>query len=565
MSPYLTAAGRALLVSAILFVVAGTVGKQWALIALGAVQVGVLALAYYGLLRATLALERRLLAVEVEPPDPSRERPLLVGAPAALHLRITNRAGARLRRLRLHPHLSAGLQLTQSVPSPLELPPYSQLECKLEVSTQETGRWMLHGFRVVVEDALGLLAVGEYVGAPTPLKFAPEVGVVRGRGGARALVRGLDREGVHRVRHRGAGMELREMREHQPGDPFRSIEWKATARAGRLMVKEVESEFVHNTYLCLDISSTMRGGRSGDPSQVATKLEHALRLTLGLAHLRQAAGDRVGLITFDEKVHGHLRPQEGKRQLGLMTQHLIGLRHVIDEDLTEYGEHEVAELLARYLMIQERLDFRRQSPRKVIKGVGQGLDYWSFSRDLIEPEQGAYDLELLEQWVRAALPDEEARHHDPCLDTGVLHYAQSSPLRRFCHLRGLDVPYRVEARLGQKERGLAQCLEEILAHARGVHSVVIISDLCGIMNMELITRSLRAVKARHHKLSFLSPFTPDYATQASGRAALLHELFALAETDDRAGVVRAVQAMGIPVVPLSPRDGLSYALQRLRL
>jgi uncharacterized protein (DUF58 family) len=531
---------------------------------LGAVQVGVLALAYYALLRSTLVLERRLLSVQVELPEAATAGGLRVGQPVALHLKIHNRAGARLRRLRLRPHMSTGLRTVTAVPAPLEVPGHSLMRCQLEVTTQETGRWMLHGFGLVIEDALGLIAVGEYVGAPTALKFVPEVLGGRRRSVKLPQLRGRDREGNHLVRHRGAGMELREMREHQPGDPFRAIAWKATARSGRLMVKEVESEFVHNVYLCLDISSTMRGGRSGLEGQPATKLEHGLRMAMGLAQQISAGGDRVGLITFDEKIHGHMRPRDGKRHLSQVVQHLIGTRHIIDEDLTEYTEQEVAELLARYLMIQERLDFRRK-PGRAHKGVGQGLDYWSFSRELVEPDQSLYDMQLLEQWVGAALEDEEEKFGDLCLHTGVPGYEHASALRRFCHLRGVELPYRVEARLGQKERGLAQCIEEILAHARDAHTVVIISDLCGIMNTELLSRGLRAARARRHRLAFVSPFTPDYTQVPQGRGQMLHELFSLAEAEDRSSVIKTIQSQSIPVVPLAPHDSLGYVLRNLGL
>jgi uncharacterized protein (DUF58 family) len=308
----------------------------------------------------------------------------------------------------------------------------------------------------------------------------------------------------------------------------------------------------------------MRGGRSGLEGQPATKLEHGLRMAMGLAQQISAGGDRVGLITFDEKIHGHMRPRDGKRHLSQVVQHLIGTRHIIDEDLTEYTEQEVAELLARYLMIQERLDFRRK-PGRAHKGVGQGLDYWSFSRELVEPDQSLYDMQLLEQWVGAALEDEEEKFGDLCLHTGVPGYEHASALRRFCHLRGVELPYRVEARLGQKERGLAQCIEEILAHARDAHTVVIISDLCGIMNTELLSRGLRAARARRHRLAFVSPFTPDYTQVPQGRGQMLHELFSLAEAEDRSSVIKTIQSQSIPVVPLAPHDSLGYVLRNLGL
>jgi uncharacterized protein (DUF58 family) len=543
--------------------VAGTLAGQWVLVLMGFVPLALLAMSYHGLLRATLALERRLLQVEIQRPEEERNAVLRVGLPARLKARVTNRSGATLRALRLEPHAASALRVQAGLDGVLDLPARSEVELELSVAAHASGRWVFHGFKAQLEDPLGLVGVGEYVPATFPLKFLPDLAWAK-KSAARLLQqRGQERDGLHLVRHLGSGTELRELRDHQPGDPFRAIAWKATARTGRLMVREYESEFVRNLYLCLDISSTMRGGHA--PNRTSAKLEHATHLLLGVAEQATSASDRVGLITFDERVWGHLRPHEGRAHLGQLLQHLLAARHVVDEDLTEYSEQEVAELLARYLMVQERLDFRKRVVRRSVKGVGQGLDYWSFSRELQEIDRTIYDLDLLDQWLRAALPEEEARLGDPCLDTGVTRYHELSDVRRFCHLRGLELPYRVEARLGQKERGLIQALEMILAEGRDSHTIMIFSDLSGIVNTEAVARCLKHVRARRHQLVFVSPFTPAYVpAQDAPERAMLHELFALADQEDRAQTVRTIQAQGIPVLTVGPEDTLAHLQRRLR-
>ena len=83
------------------------------------------------------------------------------------------------------------------------------------------------------------------------------------------------RVGVHSLRQRGLGGDLRELREYVPGDPFKLIAWKATARSpnGRPLVKELERETLRVHYLILDIGVTMREGMPGQ-----WKLDHALQL-----------------------------------------------------------------------------------------------------------------------------------------------------------------------------------------------------------------------------------------------------------------------------------------------
>lgn len=564
MNPYLTGAGRALLASAILFIAVGVIGGQWALLLLGALQVAILAMAYQGLLPAALALERRLLSVEVSPPEGTSLGTLRTGRPVRLALRVRNRAGTTLHGVRLTPHAGSGLRLLEAVPHDLHLPGYSALSCDMSVQAELTGRWFIHGFKVHITDLLGLIAVGEYVASPTPLKFLPDALGGRGRALSARRARVRDREGVHKVRQMGFGSDLRELRDHQHGDPFRAIAWKATARTGRLMVKDYESEMVLGAYMLLDVSSTMRGGGLGPHN----KLEHAITLATQFADQITSSNDRVGLITFDEKIHGHLRPRDGKAQMRQLLQHLIGVRHIVDEELTEFTELEVAELLARYLLVHERLDFRRRSleRRDVERAADEHADQ-QFNRELLALDRNAYDFELLQDWVKAALSDEKRRFGDPSLDAGVPQYKRTSALRRFCHLRGVEIPYRVETRLGQKERGLVQAFEEILAHTRESQLILVVSDLCGIMNTELIVRGLRLAQSRRHRVAFIAPFTPSYVAEppvkANMRQRVVHELFTLAEREERQATIQAIEKLGIPVVQIGPEDSLHRIMRHL--
>ncbi|MEL6180713.1 MAG: DUF58 domain-containing protein, partial [Myxococcota bacterium] len=350
MNPYLTDAGRALLVTTILFIVVGAVSGAWVLLLLGVTLAAMLVLSCASLLPSALVLERRLVKVRIEAADDAELARLVTGQPVRLLLTVLNRGGATLRRVCLNPRLGSSLEVVEHVPQGFELRSNSALSCDMSVVALETGRHMLHGFQIRVRDPLGLFEVGEYVAASVPLKFLPRIRWGQAMKPDRSLKAvNPDRIGLHFVVQRGFGTELRELRHHQHGDPFRDIAWKATARTGRLMVKEYESEQLLNTYICLDISSTMRGGYR-HPDGMPTKLEHALRMAASYARASMTNSDRVGLITFDEKIYGHIHPREGKGTLNTIMNHLVGLRHIVDEGLTEYTDAEVIELIVRYLM-----------------------------------------------------------------------------------------------------------------------------------------------------------------------------------------------------------------------
>ncbi len=567
MNPYLTGAGRALLTSAIVFVAVGVIGGLWPLLLLGVLQVLLLALSYHALLGSSLALERRLLVVEVGPEEGADLNLLRTGKPSKLALRVHNRSGATLRGIVLTPHMGSALEMVEPVPVNIVLPGYSAVQCDMTLKSTLTGRWFLHGFKVTVRDVLGLIAVGEYVATPTALKFMPDVFGSSTRALSLRRSRVRDREGIHKVRQMGFGTDLRELRDHQHGDPFRAIAWKATARTGRLMVKDYESEMVLGTYLCLDVSSTMRGGNQGGGRN---KLEHAVGLATAYADLISRNNDRIGLITFDEKIHGHIRPKDNKAQMRQILQHLIGVRHIVDEDLTEYTDVEISELLARYLLVHERLDFRRKAVRRRMAAGGVNIDQdKQLAREILEIDHNAYDLDLLSEWVASVLKDEKRRFDDPALHMGVPNYKRLTPVRRFCHLRGVEIPYRVETRLGQKERGLVQCFEEIMAHTRESHLILVITDLCGIMNTELIVRGLRLAQSRRHSVAFIAPFTPDYVPlqgdqhDPTSRQRIIHELFSVAEGEERQQISKAIEGLGIPVIQIGPDDQLPGILRRL--
>jgi uncharacterized protein (DUF58 family) len=271
----------------------------------------------------------------------------------------------------------------------------------------------------------------------------------------------------------------------------------------------------------------MRGGRP-----VGHKLEHALELVTSLAQDVLRRRDAVGLMTFDEKLYGHITPSSAPSQLSRLVRHLVSLQSVIDPELTELDDDELEAMLVEYLLIQERLDFRKGDEVEQATGINH---------------------KLLARWIHSVYPETRARWHSDALREGVIT-TQSSRTRRFAQLRGLRVPYRSEARLGMKERGLAEALER-LCQAPGRHTIVIISDLCSIMNLDLLTRAVKLARLRGHSLRCVMPFTPAFfeeAADASDKARVLRELFTSAEREERMRIVQRLRALGVAVEFTSP-------------
>lgn len=96
---------------------------------------------------------------------------------------------------------------------------------------------------------------------------------------------------------RGGGLEFDESRPYVPGDDVRSIDWNATARHGEVFVKQFREERDQTLLFALDVSASMRF-----TSTRASKAETAAHALALLAAAAGRAGDRTGLVAFDERV-----------------------------------------------------------------------------------------------------------------------------------------------------------------------------------------------------------------------------------------------------------------------
>ena len=113
----------------------------------------------------------------------------------------------------------------------------------------------------------------------------------------------------------GEGEQLKELREHVAGDPFKRIAWKASARRGQLLVREMEREERDIAWLVLDASVELWAGAHG-----SAPLDVAIDELGGVAARHIAKGDRVGLVVFASRVRtwlaaGH-RPAPGVEDHG---------------------------------------------------------------------------------------------------------------------------------------------------------------------------------------------------------------------------------------------------------
>ncbi len=107
---------------------------------------------------------------------------------------------------------------------------------------------------------------------------------------------------------KGHGVEFREVREYQPGDDVRSIDWNVTARHGSPFVKQYDEERELTILLLADLSASERFG--SDRRSKAEALAEAGAL---LALSAVSNNDKVGLILFTDEIELYLPPSKGRR------------------------------------------------------------------------------------------------------------------------------------------------------------------------------------------------------------------------------------------------------------
>lgn len=114
--------------------------------------------------------------------------------------------------------------------------------------------------------------------------------------------------GEYRSAVKGQGMEFEEVRQYVPGDDVRHIDWNVTARTGEAHIKVFREERQVTVLLVVDVSGSTRTGSGGRDGRTDRRLQIA-RVAGGLAYASLRNQDRVGLVTFTDRIEGYLVPR----------------------------------------------------------------------------------------------------------------------------------------------------------------------------------------------------------------------------------------------------------------
>jgi uncharacterized protein (DUF58 family) len=175
------------------------------------------------------------------------------------------------------------------------------------------------------ESGLGLLRRQFAVPADEEVDVFPDLSAVE-RYGSLTPRKTLLEMGLRKLRLRGVGSEFESLREYAPGDSFRSVDWKATARRGRMIVQQYEAARSAQVIILLDCGRLMTP-RMGKQQ----KFDFALTAGLSVARIAQAADDHVGLTAFAAKPLLSIAPRRGQRHVAALMKAVFDLQPRLEE------------------------------------------------------------------------------------------------------------------------------------------------------------------------------------------------------------------------------------------
>jgi uncharacterized protein (DUF58 family) len=181
--------------------------------------------------------------------------------------------------------------------------PGSSITFSYILQVRMRGRYYLGPTEVIMRDRLGIHYYKRTVKAKTEILVYPTWKDVR-----RLETIGKQRQlglmfGAHKTKTIGMGTEFSGFREYVPGDPFRLIDWKTTAKEGEMMVKQYEEEKNVQIICMVDTSGSMGNGYPEN-----TKLEYGIRAAVLLTYMGVERKDFVGVCVFSDVVHAYVTP-----------------------------------------------------------------------------------------------------------------------------------------------------------------------------------------------------------------------------------------------------------------
>lgn len=193
------------------------------------------------------------------------------------------------------------------------------------------GAYTFGHIRVFVRMLTGLVQRRFTCGEKTTIKVYPSYLMLR-QYELLAFTQKLTEMGIRRLRRPGNNTEFEQIKDYVKGDDYRTINWKATARRGSLMVNVYNEERSQQVFCVIDKGRMMQQTFNG-----MTCLDYAINATLVLSYIIMHREDKAGVAVFDSKVSTFLPAERRQSQ----TETILNRLYAID---TDFGDTDFSAL-----------------------------------------------------------------------------------------------------------------------------------------------------------------------------------------------------------------------------
>jgi uncharacterized protein (DUF58 family) len=228
----------------------------------------------------------------------------------------------------------------------LRLPPKREVVETYQLKSYRRGSFKFGPVYYRIIGPLGLIQRQGKIDLPQQVQVLPDM-TGEGSRDLQLALAGAFQAGRRTVARRGEGSEFESLREHQRDDDFRHIDWKASAKRGKLISRQYETERDQRLMILLDT------GRLMSPKIGSyRKLDYAINASVHLAQIALHKGDLVGYALFNDELRAYAEPKKGQAQMAHFVRNLTSLQATrLESDYAAVFHHVLRRCSRRTLIV----------------------------------------------------------------------------------------------------------------------------------------------------------------------------------------------------------------------
>ena len=184
----------------------------------------------------------------------------------------------------------------------------------------ERGLWFFHGLELLLSSPFRLWQLKVFHPCESQVRTYPNFKRIKDSADLKGL---FEKSGLKNIRMRGHGLDFRSLREYQEGDSIRAVDWRATSRKRKVIIREYQEERDQQLLFLLDSGYRLHRWDQGPDEQERWQFDSALEAALLLSWISLKHGDSVGVGSFGTK--RWLSPRKGIATFPLLMNNLYDL------------------------------------------------------------------------------------------------------------------------------------------------------------------------------------------------------------------------------------------------